>query len=128
MWLAFIFEYFEAFLFTLVSALDDIGCRPRQFSRDDSRILYQAQEDVHDSTLTNSDKIVIIEKAKDFAKTLGVTSGFLDYETDEELNIKLSSTHPSLFFVQPIRNGRIFNIATKCSGDESYFADKIPTR
>jgi hypothetical protein len=119
---------FEAFLFTLVSALDDIGCRPRQFSRDDSRILYQAQEDVHDSTLTNSDKIVIIEKAKAFANTLGVTSGFLDYETDEESNVKLSSSHPSLFFVQPIRNGRIFNIATKCSGDESYFADKIPTR
>jgi len=111
---------FEAFLFTLISALDDIGCRPRQFSREESELFFKAQEDADDPALNSADKIVSIENAMTLAKKLGISLEFLENET------KMSNNPPSFFFVQPIQGGRIFNIAAKCSGDQSYFEDKMP--
>lgn len=117
---------FEAFILTLISALDDIGCRPRQFSREESQMLFQAQEDMNDPALTTADKMVTIEKARVLAERLGISSDFLEYEAEDETTHKVTPTPPSLFFVQPIQGGRIFNIAAKCSSEESYFNDKMP--
>jgi hypothetical protein len=111
---------FEAFILTLISALDDIGCRPRQFSREESELFFKAQEDANDPALNSADKMVSIENAMILAKKLGISLEFLENET------KMSNNPPTFFFVQPIQGGRIFNIAAKCSGDQSYFEDKMP--